>query len=135
MGSLVANTAITSLSFLEGHVELINGTTNSSGWLRIYKQGRHYPVCSSTFGPDEVSVACRQLGYPRGEKTDSGPPGATHSELTIDCIGTENSIRDCTEFELQGSNCYRYETYITCYHEGMFCVISFWNYNVELTLC
>ena len=65
-------------------------------------------------------MACRQLGYPKGEKTESGSPGVTYSELTVDCTGNEESISECILFELGASSCYRHDTYIVCSHEGKF---------------
>ena len=65
-------------------------------------------------------MACRQLGYSRGERLKSGTPRVVNSELTVDCTGTENSISDCTEFELEGFNCYRIDAFINCSSEGWF---------------
>ena len=112
------NPYLNSVLSLEGHVQLINGSENGTGLIRIYKQGEYRAVCSDYFGPEEVSVVCRQLGYPRGVATSSVDIYTMNSELMLECDGTEGQVRDCVEFEVETANCRRFDVFINCSYEG-----------------
>ena len=48
-----------------GKLRLVNGTNTYSfaGRLEIYHNGRWNSICSYGFGYDDVTLACKQLGY------------------------------------------------------------------------
>lgn len=99
-------------------MQLINGSENGTGLVRIYKQGEYRAVCYDNFGPEEVSVVCRQLGYAKGVATSVENLFTTNSDLTLECDGTEGQVRDCVEFEVDTTNCRRFDVLINCSYEG-----------------
>ena len=57
-------------------------------------------VCSDGFGPEEATVACRDLGYPYGLQMCCSAFGYINSppisRTNMQCTGREQALRDCT---------------------------------------
>ena len=68
---------------------LVNASTSTFGL-----------VCSDGFGPEEATVACRDLGYPYGLQMCCSAFGYINSppirRTNLQCTGREQALRDCT---------------------------------------
>ena len=68
---------------------LVNASTSTFGL-----------VCSDGFGPEEATVACRDLGYPYGLQMCCSAFGSLYSppilRTNLQCTGREPVLRDCT---------------------------------------
>ena len=68
---------------------LVNASTSTFGL-----------VCSDGFGPEEATVACRDLGYPYGLQMCCSAFGYINSppirRTNMQCTGREQALRDCT---------------------------------------
>ncbi|KAK7116610.1 hypothetical protein V1264_002264 [Littorina saxatilis] len=69
---------------------MLNATTSTFGL-----------VCSDGFGPEEASVACRDVGYPFGLRMccsafGSNDPSLNIMRTNLQCTGRETMLKDCT---------------------------------------
>ncbi|KAG2499954.1 hypothetical protein HYH03_002239 [Edaphochlamys debaryana] len=103
----------------DGALRLANGT-ESGGRLEVLHNGVWGSVCWDEFGPEDASVACRQLGFAGG--LVAWPPlkyGAGINSVwmdELDCYGDESRLdaclfdgwgyTDCSHFNDVGVECY-----------------------------
>ncbi|XP_071486134.1 scavenger receptor cysteine-rich domain superfamily protein-like [Diadema antillarum] len=83
--------------YTEGDVRLAGGPTSRDGRLEIYHNNEWGTVCSTTWGPEEAEVTCRQLGNDGVNNVYYSPtPGNGPIHLShVGCIGNETGLVDC----------------------------------------
>ncbi|PIK38856.1 hypothetical protein BSL78_24294 [Apostichopus japonicus] len=104
-------------------VRLVNGVQPGEGRLEIYHAGQWGTICDDGWDVNDVSVACRQLGYRNGG-TPSVSSGFGFGSGTIwldnvDCVGTETRIEHCPSQAWGDHNCGHDED------AGVYCYVPF----------
>ncbi|XP_038069987.1 deleted in malignant brain tumors 1 protein-like [Patiria miniata] len=85
-------------------IRLVGGNIYLDGRVEVYTSGVWKTLCDDSWGMDDATVACRQLGYgePRsvvGSAWFGQGSGDVYS-YGLDCVGTEQSLRQCPKAEL-----------------------------------
>ncbi|XP_071482224.1 scavenger receptor cysteine-rich domain-containing protein DMBT1-like [Diadema antillarum] len=85
------------IEYNEGDVRLSDGPTSRDGRLEIYHNNEWGTVCSTTWGPEEAEVTCRQLGNDGVNNVYYSPtPGDGPIHLSyVGCIGNETGLVSC----------------------------------------
>ncbi|KAK3746952.1 hypothetical protein RRG08_030362 [Elysia crispata] len=108
-------------------VELETGPTAYSGILTLYndKIQEFGAICMHNFGPNEINVACRQLGYEHGKLHCCMPFGYTFLDIIfkdVKCHGNESALQEC-QIDIAARHSYSYcddsQNYVglTCFNE------------------
>jgi CD163 antigen len=82
----------------DGDLRLIGGTSEKEGRVEICIGNEWGTVCDDSFLNEEVTVACRLLGFGPGIAESAGPFGDTDAPIyldTVQCLGHESSLLDC----------------------------------------
>ncbi|XP_072166905.1 scavenger receptor cysteine-rich domain superfamily protein-like [Diadema setosum] len=81
----------------EGDLRLTGGPTSRDGRLEIYHNNEWGTVCSTTWGPEEAEVTCRQLGNDGVNNVYYSPtPGNGSIHMShVGCIGNETGLINC----------------------------------------
>ena len=99
------------MSFLEnGDIRLINNTI-----LEAYLSGSWGAVCDDFWSLANTHVACRELGFRRGDAYYHGilsDTGIYHLDDVV-CLGNESSITDC-RYSLRDDCSTHEKVWITC---------------------
>ena len=92
----------------DGALRLRDGSA-SDGRLEVFLGGQWGTVCNDDFDRRDVNVACRQLGFARGEFDNTRREGYGLPILLDDlrCTGTESRLVDCGH--TSEHNCVHYE--------------------------
>ncbi|XP_071486165.1 scavenger receptor cysteine-rich domain superfamily protein-like [Diadema antillarum] len=87
----------------EGDVRLADGPTSRDGRLEIYHNNEWGTVCSTTWGPEEAEVTCRQLGNDGVNNEFYSPtPGNGSVHLSfVDCNGNETELVSSMEGDIR----------------------------------
>ncbi|XP_072166900.1 scavenger receptor cysteine-rich domain-containing group B protein-like [Diadema setosum] len=91
----------------EGDIRLADGPMSRDGRLEIYHNNEWGTVCSTTWGPEEAEVTCRQLGNDGVNNVYYSPtPGNGSIHLSrVDCTGSETELIGCdVTFSDNGNN-------------------------------
>jgi len=83
------------------NVKINNGIT--IGRLEFHNLSKYLPVCSNGFTPESANVACRQMGFDRGEKFEDFSMKFTYpaddptafAATQVKCTGEETNLADC----------------------------------------
>ncbi|XP_066266318.1 deleted in malignant brain tumors 1 protein-like [Branchiostoma lanceolatum] len=79
------------------------------GRLEVYHLGQWGTVCDDSFGLEEATVACRQLGFPSASPSQpTAHYGPGHGPIWMDdvkCTGSETSLDDCDQRGWGSHNC------------------------------
>ena len=92
---------------------------NSSGHVRIRRNGVTGRICSTYWDDNDAKVACKQLGYSNGMAY--GLSSATVGPFLmgeVNCAGTETSIFRC---QMGNESCDSSRVYVTAPDAGVFC--------------
>ena len=90
-------------------VRLVDGPTKHKGRVEIYYNGIWGTVCDDGWGLTEAEVVCTELGL--GEAVAAIPSafyGKGSGQIWLDdveCIGTEETIRNCSYIGWEYHNC------------------------------
>ena len=81
-------------------VRLVDGINSNEGRVEIFYKGLWGTVCDDSWGADDATVVCRQLGLPYTNATARGDAafGEGAGVLWLDdvaCSGTENWLDEC----------------------------------------
>ncbi|XP_071486164.1 scavenger receptor cysteine-rich domain-containing protein DMBT1-like [Diadema antillarum] len=89
-----------------GDIRLADGPTSRDGRLETYHNNEWGTVCSTTWGPEEAEVTCRQLGNDGVNNVYYSPtPGNGPIHLShVDCIGNETGLFSCNVTYSDGGN-------------------------------
>ena len=92
----------------DGALRLRDGSA-SDGRLEVFLGGQWGTVCNDHFDRRDANVACRQLGFARGEFDNTRRKGEGFPILLDDlhCTGTESRLVDCGH--TSEHNCVHYE--------------------------
>jgi len=86
--------------------------SQSRGRLEVWGGDSWGTVCNDWFGREDARVACRQLGFWRGEKLESNSFGDGTGTIGMDdvnCSGTEAEIQSCRYNGWGRHNCGHHE--------------------------
>ena len=74
--------------------------------MEIYRGGSWEAICFDEWDLNDAFVACRQLGYPRGDKITSENGTNIGSSLkNVQCNGHEDTLGDCIhDWSLENCN-------------------------------
>ncbi|RDD45645.1 Deleted in malignant brain tumors 1 protein [Trichoplax sp. H2] len=82
-----------------GSVRLVNGTSPMSGRVEVFLNNSWATVCINTTSLVDMRVICRQMGYLFANSFPTSVFGMSNSSADLyqlNCVGNENSIKDCT---------------------------------------
>jgi len=102
--------------FDANHVELQNGDGYSYGDVyAVNSDGYFGPIYYSNWGENDANVVCRQLGYTYGTpRSHFGTVVTPYSMTNVECIGTEDSVQDCT-YSSTSTSSGSYGSGVTCH--------------------
>ena len=94
-------------------VRLVDGPNNMAGRVEVLYNGTWGTVCDDYFGIQEARVVCRELEYADAITVRSyayyGPGQGPILLDDVACIGTENTLFDCSNIGIGQHNCAHYE--------------------------
>ena len=80
-------------------IRVVGGSNQYEGRVEVYIDGRWGTVCDDSWGLDDASVACRQLGFgPASEAKGRAAFGRGKGPILLDdvaCNGDEISLMSC----------------------------------------
>ncbi|XP_022091235.1 scavenger receptor cysteine-rich domain superfamily protein-like [Acanthaster planci] len=80
-------------------IRLVGGNKRSFGAVELLVDSQWGSICADNWGPNEGTVACKQLGYCGVKGTQKGlQPARTQGSMhfsSMNCTGTESRLRDC----------------------------------------
>ena len=86
-----------------------NGSASYQGRLEVKYNGEWGTVCNKAFSHNELSVACRELGFINSVGISSafsnGPSGGVIWLENVHCTGNEISIFDCSIDKWGNTSC------------------------------
>ena len=85
------------------------------GPVEVVRNGLWGPVCGDSLEWNEAVVVCRHMGLPGG-RVGRSIPITEHRAFTgtMDCVGSELSLDDCTETEESAWTRCTTQAYIIC---------------------
>lgn len=89
-------------------VRLVDGPSELSGRVEVYRDGVWGTVCDDDFDYKEAAVICRSLGYSGGISYKEAKFGRGTGPIWLDdlkCQGEESSLGDCRFNGWNNSNC------------------------------
>ncbi|XP_071957491.1 neurotrypsin-like [Antedon mediterranea] len=88
------------------------------GWLEIKYEGEWSQICINDWTGENSQVACRQLGYSRGERLyeDYKSDSFLNYKVDFTCNGFEDSLKYCKQNLYIDSFCFR-PVKLRCYEE------------------
>ena len=90
-------------------VRLVNGSTKYEGRVEVYHNGVWGTVCDDGWDLREAEVVCTELGFGEVVASTSGAfygQGSGQIWLDdVDCVGTEESIVNCSYSPWGSHNC------------------------------
>ena len=95
-------------------VRLVGGSTSNKGRVEVYYSGQWRGVCStsSSFGTDEATTVCRQLGYNVATRRTTTYYRSSSSTVSVSCYGIQSSLIRCSVSTAYCSG--SYQQYIEC---------------------
>ena len=100
----------------------IGDMANSSGHVRIRRNGVTGRICSTYWDDNDAKVACKQLGYSNG--LAYGLSSATVGPFLmseVNCVGNETSVFRC---QMGNASCNSQWAYVAAPDAGVFCFNS-----------
>ena len=99
-------------------VRLVDGPTKYEGTVEVYHNGKWNTVCDNEWDLNGAQVVCKRLGF-------GNAVAATYSEIngqngdsiwfgSLDCIGTEWTIGNCSQGRLGDFFCYLGHPKVKC---------------------
>ena len=103
----ITSTDVTLNVTAEGSVRLAGGANPTDGRVEIFIFGQWGTVCNYGWDVVDATVACRQLGYLRADRSTSFGVGSGPSWYSyVGCTGTEMNLAECSKsFSYTGSAC------------------------------
>ncbi|KAG8510363.1 Scavenger receptor cysteine-rich type 1 protein M130 [Galemys pyrenaicus] len=103
----------------EKELRLVGGEDKCSGRVEVRMQAEWGTVCSDGWGPEEVSVVCRQLGCPTvvqaAEWANSSAGSGPIWMARVSCQGNESALWDCKHDGQGKHNCsHQQDASVTC---------------------
>jgi deleted-in-malignant-brain-tumors protein 1 len=97
------------ITYPDGILRLVGGTTPSEGRVEIYHNGEWGTICDDIWDLKDATVACKQLGYVVAiRRTISAEFGAGSGRIWLDnvaCSGREPTISNCSRSPWGIHNC------------------------------
>ena len=101
-------------------VRLAGGSTVYEGRVEVFYNGAWGTVCDDSWGDEDATVVCRQLGFPTdgAQAHPNAHFGEGSGNIMLDdlgCTGTETSIDQCSHRGWESHNCGHHEdASVTC---------------------
>ncbi|CAE1178035.1 DMBT1 [Acanthosepion pharaonis] len=87
-------------------IRLIGGQNTNEGRVEIYHQGQWGTICNNNWDMKEIIVACRMLGFKKGNMLNRIIPGIGIIWLSnVDCSGSEISLEQCSKSDWGVHDC------------------------------
>ena len=90
-------------------MRLVDSTLPNEGRVEVYYNGKWGTVCDDGWTLTDASVVCRQLGLGDAvEATQNARFGPGTEDILLDdvrCLGTEDSLIDCSHLPIGTHNC------------------------------
>ena len=105
---------------MTSRIRLVDGPTENSGRVEIYREGEWGTICDDQWEEDEAIVACRQLGFfglGRLAAVNEFGGVSTDSPIlyAVDCSGSQSSLEECEFGEWDTGRCtHREDVSVVC---------------------
>ena len=106
-------------------IRLANGSSNAEGRVEIQYEGQWGTICDDLWNINAASVACRMLGFTNASHAwNESHFGGGSGPIWLDdvfCLGSENSIYECSHSNWRVHNCKHTEDVgVSCYNGEYF---------------
>ncbi|XP_073670082.1 scavenger receptor cysteine-rich domain-containing group B protein-like isoform X6 [Paramisgurnus dabryanus] len=92
-----------------GDVRLVNGSNRCSGRVEVFHNGSWGTVCDDSWGINDATVVCRQVGCGKALRANSWAFFGQGSDKIllddVECSGSESTIKQCKHRGLGSHNC------------------------------
>ena len=90
-------------------IRLVGGRSATEGQLEVFLDGEWGTVCGNSWGLQEATVACREMGFPNATAVNHGMrfrnvTGTIH-QYDVNCTGIENGLLSCQRIETVEGEC------------------------------
>ena len=108
---------------------MVNGRSVNEGQLEIFLDGGWGTVCGISWGLQEATVACREMGFPNATAVNLGKllrnETATILKYDVVCTGLENDLQSCRRVETEIDVCTdEFDVGLVCAPKGKFLLLQ-----------